>query len=218
MDKVQIFIDGGNFYNLALKRISCHESDFNFDKFAEFLIGDRELVYPGKRFYIGTVREKGNNHETTKAMSNQTYLFNILERCGWNIKTSKLRTRTETVKVDDRFKDCQHILAKGIKEITYQRSREKGIDVKLATDLLIGAIDGKYDIAVVVSSDSDLIPAIDVVRKRFNKKVEYVSFSSSPLPEIKIYEELKPTNSMIYHSDIQRIIPVDDLKKFIVIT
>lgn len=218
MDKVQLFIDGGNFYNLALKRIGCHDSDFNYDEFAKFLIGDRELVYPGKRFYIGTVREKGNNHETTKAMSNQTYLFNTLERCGWNIKTSKLRTRTETIKVDDRFEDYQNILAKGIKEITYQRSREKGIDVKLATDMLIGAIDGKYDIAVVVSSDSDLIPAMDVVRKKFNKKVEYVSFSSSPLPEIKIYEELKPTNSMIYHSDIQRIIPVDDLKKFIIVT
>ena len=141
-----------------------------------------------------------------------------LERCGWNIKTSKLRTRTGTVKVDDRFKDYQNILAKGIKEITYQRSREKGIDVKLATDLLIGAIDNRYDVAVVVSSDSDLIPAIDVVRKKFNKKVEYVSFSSLPLPDIKIYEELKPTNSMIYHSDIQRIIPVDDLKKFIIVT
>ncbi|MFH0840549.1 MAG: NYN domain-containing protein [bacterium] len=214
MNRVQIFIDGGNFYHLALKRINCHESEFDFNKFAIFLLGERKLSYPGKRFYIGTVRENGNSHETTKAMSNQTYLFNVLERNGWTIKTSKLRTRTETIQIDDRFKNYQEILDKGIKEITYQRSREKGIDVKLSTDLLIGAIDDRYDIAIVVSSDSDLKPAIDVIRKKFNKKVEYVGFSSPPLPELKIFEELKPTNIMIYSSDIQRIIPVSDLNPF----
>lgn len=214
MDRVQIYIDGGNFYNLALKRIGCHEVDFNFDKFANFLVGDRELILPGKRFYIGTVRGKDDNHETTKAMSNQTRLFRILERNNWTIKTSKLRTRTETIKIDDRFKDYQQLLAKGIKEITYQRAREKGIDVKLATDLLVGALDDRYDVAVIVSSDSDLAPAMDIVRKKFHKKIEYVSFSSPQLPELNIYEELKPTGIMIYNSDIQRIIPVTDLDRF----
>ena len=89
MDRVQIYIDGGNFYNLALKRINCHEVDFDFEKFAAFLVGDRKLVYPGKRFYIGTVRGKGDNHETTKAMSNQTKLFRSMERFGWTIKTTE---------------------------------------------------------------------------------------------------------------------------------
>lgn len=214
MDRIQIYIDGGNFYNLALKRISCHEIEFDFENFVEFLVGDRKLVHPGKRFYIGTVRGKGDNHETTKAMSNQTTLFNTLEDYGWTIKTSKLRTRTETIKIDDRFKDYQQLLAKGVTEITYQRSREKGIDVKLATDLLIGALDDRYDVAVVVSSDSDLTPAMDIVRSKFNKKIEYVSFSSPQLPELNIYEDLKPTAVMIYKSDIQRIIPVSDLYNF----
>jgi len=214
MDRVQIYIDGGNFYNLALKRISCHESYFDFDNFAQFLVGDRELVYPGKRFYIGTVRGKNNHHETAKAVSNQVYLFNTLETHGWTIKTSKLRTRTETIKIDDRVSDYQCLLKLGIKEIRYERSREKGIDVKLATDLLIGAIDDRFDTAVVVSSDSDLIPAFDIVRKKFNKKIEYVSFSATPLPELKIFEELKPTKTMIYNSDIQCIIPVNYLNRF----
>lgn len=214
MDRVQIYIDGGNFYNLALKRIGCHEVDFDFDKFADFLVGDRELISPGKRFYIGTVRGKDDSHETTKAMSNQTKLFRRLETYEWTIKTSKLRTRTETIKIDDRFKNYQQILAKGIKEITYQRAREKGIDVKIATDLLVGALDDRYDIAVVVSSDSDLAPAMDIVRQKFHKKIEYVSFSSPQLPELNIYEELKPTGIMIYKSDIQRIIPINDLNRF----
>jgi len=214
MNRVQIFIDGGNFYNLALKRINCHEVNFDFDKFIDFLVGDRELIYPGKRFYIGTVRGQEDSHETTKAMSNQTKLFRKLESSGWTIKTSKLRARTETITIDDRFKDYQTLLANGVSEITYQRSREKGIDVKLATDLLVGALDDKYDIAVVVSSDSDLVPAIDIVRKKFNKKIEYVSFSAPQLPELNIYEDLKPTKVMIYRSDIQRIIPVTDLNRF----
>jgi len=41
--------------------------------------------------------------------------------------------------------------------------REKGIDVRLALDLLLGAIDDQYDIAVVFSQDKDLNEAVDSV-------------------------------------------------------
>lgn len=60
------------------------------------------------------------------------------------------------------------------------RIREKGVDVKLATDLLVGATDDWYDTAIIVSSDTDLIPAIKYVRNGKGKKVEYIGFSGSP--------------------------------------
>jgi len=40
---------------------------------------------------------------------------------------------------------------------------EKGIDVALAIDLVRLAMTGEYDAAVVVSSDTDLLPAIETV-------------------------------------------------------
>jgi len=57
--------------------------------------------------------------------------------------------------------------------------REKGVDVQIAIDLVIGAVEDSYDVAIVVSSDTDLIPAIKYVRSK-GKTVEYVGFSNTP--------------------------------------
>jgi len=41
---------------------------------------------------------------------------------------------------------------------------EKGVDVKIATDLVAMAYARKYDVAILVSGDSDLAPAVREVR------------------------------------------------------
>ena len=46
----------------------------------------------------------------------------------------------------------------------YGRPQEKGIDVALAVDLVRLAIQGDYDIGVVMSTDNDLLPALETVR------------------------------------------------------
>jgi len=57
--------------------------------------------------------------------------------------------------------------------------KEKGVDVKLATDLLLGACQDKYDTAFVVSSDSDLIPAIGG-SQTLGKIITYIGFKHQP--------------------------------------
>jgi uncharacterized LabA/DUF88 family protein len=47
----------------------------------------------------------------------------------------------------------------------------KGDDVYLAHDLLLGAFDNIYDIAIIVSGDADFIPVINTLRNRFKKKI-----------------------------------------------
>ena len=49
--------------------------------------------------------------------------------------------------------------------------REKGSDVNLATYLLLDAFDGRFDVAFVISNDSDLKTPISVVTKRFGYPV-----------------------------------------------
>lgn len=46
-------------------------------------------------------------------------------------------------------------------------AEEKGIDVALAIDFVMGAVDGAYDIGVIFSTDTDLRPALEVVAGRF---------------------------------------------------
>jgi uncharacterized protein (TIGR00288 family) len=53
---------------------------------------------------------------------------------------------------------------------------EKGVDVRIAVEMIRLARENKYDIAYLLSSDTDLVPAIEEVRL-FNKKVCYVGIS-----------------------------------------
>lgn len=48
---------------------------------------------------------------------------------------------------------------------------EKGSDVNLASHLLMDAFDQRYDVALVVSNDSDLVPPIRMLRDRFPVRV-----------------------------------------------
>jgi uncharacterized LabA/DUF88 family protein len=47
--------------------------------------------------------------------------------------------------------------------VAWDKGREKGIDVLLALDLALGAERNDFDVAVVFSGDTDLVPAIDEV-------------------------------------------------------
>jgi len=184
-----------------------------FDKFAEFLVNGRKTIEQGKRYYIGTVMEKEGDLKSKEAMSKQTTLFSELKNNNWEIKTSKLKKRNEEITIDSRVADYENLLKLGIRKIRYERLREKGIDVKIATDLIVGAVDDKYDIAIVVSSDTDIVPAIDWVRNRKKKTVEYVGFS---IPDkIDDKKSTKPSFGLIDKTDIQRILVVSDLKPFI---
>ncbi len=53
--------------------------------------------------------------------------------------------------------------------------REKNLDTRLVTDIIVGAVLDKYDTAIIVSNDGDYVSAIKKVRD-FNKKVEVVFF------------------------------------------
>lgn len=213
MEKVHIFIDGANFYHLVLKKLGIQETQFDFDQFAIFLANGRIIPDLGKRFYIGTIREKEGDLKSKEMMSRQTELFTNLKSGKWEIKTSKLRTRKEKIKIDNRVNDWKKLNRLGIFEIEVERMREKGIDVKLATDLIVGAFDKKYDSAIIISSDGDLIPAVDLVRLKLKRKVEYIGFSISDPKDIK--NNTTPLLSMISRTDRQRTLIESDLKPFI---
>jgi NYN domain len=51
------------------------------------------------------------------------------------------------------------------------KTEEKGSDVNLATYLLLDGFDGDYELAVVISNDSDLLMPVAVVRHRLGLTV-----------------------------------------------
>jgi uncharacterized LabA/DUF88 family protein len=60
------------------------------------------------------------------------------------------------------------------------KTEEKGSDVNLATHLLHDAHMGRFDVAVVVSNDSDLLEPIKIVRGQLGKKVGILNPQKNP--------------------------------------
>lgn len=65
------------------------------------------------------------------------------------------------------------------------KTEEKRSDVNLATQLLLDAFDDKFDCAVIVSNDSDLIAPIRQVRRRFGKKIGILTGHAHPSKELQ---------------------------------
>jgi uncharacterized LabA/DUF88 family protein len=42
---------------------------------------------------------------------------------------------------------------------------EKGVDVRIAVDMIVGAYENEFDTVILISSDTDLIPAVEKIRK-----------------------------------------------------
>lgn len=198
---------------MVVKKIGISDIDFDFEKFVNFLSNGDSVVEGGKLYYTGTVREKVGDKHSKESMSEQTKFFSEMKKGNWSLRTTKLKTRIESISVDSRMQDFEKIRNAGVSKIVYERKREKGIDVMLATDLIAGAVEDKYDRAIVISSDADLIPAIKWIREKRKKHIEYIGFSIS---NIKVQEQsTKPLLSMMRETDSQRVLSEVDIKGFI---
>lgn len=175
MNRAFIIIDGSNFYHRLKELNFSNLLDFNYDEFGKFLIG-KEKVSVSKNYYIGAIREEHNNLKSKKLMRNQRILVGKLKKAGWQVCFGHM------LKTDGSY-------------------HEKGVDVLMAIDLLIDAYENLYDTAILVSSDTDLIPAIQKVRL-MKKQVEYIGFSP------------KPSYGLIANTDVRRLLARSDIEQF----
>jgi len=90
------------------------------------------------------------------------------------------------------------------------QGREKGIDVRIAIDLVSLAADNAYDLAVLASADTDLLPAIEFVVQRFKlKMIEAVTWEPIPGCEYDTAAPLDVRGGGV----IRRTIPKQDFEK-----
>lgn len=64
------------------------------------------------------------------------------------------------------------------------KSVEKGVDVGLAINLLLDALNDKYDIALLFSGDADFCPAIRYIIKNLNKEIIFCHFPAPKTDEL----------------------------------
>jgi uncharacterized LabA/DUF88 family protein len=144
--RVMVFIDGSNLYHTLKSEYG--RTDLDFTKFCRKLCDDRQLI--------------------------RVYYYNAT---------------VDPAKEPDRNKDQQRFFQR-IRRLPYFEVRlgsliyrnwptvppyEKGLDIKLATDLLVHAFRQNYDTAVLISGDNDFADALQAA-KDFGRNIEVALF------------------------------------------
>lgn len=169
-----ILIDGSNFY-FKLKDAGLKSLlDFNFSMFAKTLAGKDKIT--SCIYYVGAVKTDGTA-KTQILFSSQRKLLSNLKKHHFKYSLGFL------LKSGGRF-------------------HEKGVDVNIAVDILVATYENLCDRIIIVSSDTDLLPAIKKAKEK-GKIVEYVGFSH------------QPSLAMIANCSVSTLLKKEDLDNFV---
>lgn len=166
-----LFIDGRNFISKIRDILNPKKnrenhvdfSTFNFaglvDKALQGIKIDRKIFYFGK---IG--RHAETEKKSLELIENQRILKRHLEKQGFEvILAGRVRGHVEKCSI-------------GHETLVF---KEKGVDVKMAVDIITLACNKKLKTAIIGSSDSDLQPAVKELRNLGIERI-YLGFENSP--------------------------------------
>ncbi len=173
--KTVVYIDGQNFLYKAAEvlieagKIQAKQDlhTFSFRTLVEKLLSEENVEI---RFYGTKLKRKKSPPETEHIaqksaimVDSQRQLRNCLNKQGIEfIESGKLKLRD-----GDSCRKC------GTQE---RRFQEKGVDVRIAIDMVIDGYRDEDQKFVLISSDTDLLPAIQNVVSK-GRKVVYVGFN-----------------------------------------
>ncbi len=163
-NRVAIFVDGANLFKSAAElRLPI---DYAFLK--ERLAGDRKLV---SARYFGSYKSEPTEEDER--------LQGAIREAGFELVMRRLKADLFMKKLP---RGVTYAMEMGPDSDPFVYS-EKGVDVALVTEMLSGAWNDGYDIAILVSGDGDYAGAVRELIQH-GKKVEVVSFLHSASREL----------------------------------
>lgn len=170
-EKVTVFIDAQNIYRAA-RRAFYSEADshvygqFNPMALAEWICSQSREGVPQ---VLNEVRIYSGRPDATKeprTHSAHMKQCSVWQRAGAKVITRPLRYPYEWPE---------------------EKAKEKGIDVTLAIDFVSFAVDCLHDTGVIASFDTDIIPAMEFVSRRYsNCRIEVIGFNSPQTPHRRL--------------------------------
>jgi len=152
-------------------KLSFNKTNVDITKFITYLSQDNNLIVI--KYYSAAINQFDDLEEYKKQQKYFDYL-NKVKRL--DLYLGRLEKRPNSHKV------------------------EKGVDVKLAIDLLSLAYHDIYDIAIIISNDSDFVPAIKEIQN-LGKQAYNVSF-----PATKCYHLNKVCDKTIKINNIDNFL------------
>ena len=173
-EKAVVLIDGSNFY-FKLKDLDLQNLlNFSFSRFVKNLAIGSQISFC--TYYVGKIRTDGTA-KTQKLFNDQRKLLSHLKVHKINYSLGFL------MKSNNVF-------------------HEKGVDVNIAVDMLVATYENICDKIILISSDTDLLPAIKKAIEK-GKQVEYIGFSH------------KPSLAMVANCSKSKLLSKEDLKPYL---
>lgn len=149
MNRTAVFIDGFNLYHALQEKAETRKLKWlNLNKFSKCFLNPKDQL--DKVYYFTAFA----TWDPEKVKKHQIYV-KALKFVGVDVVLGAFRY------VDKKCMLCNRI---------YQTFEEKRTDVNIAIKLFQTAIEDLWDTALIISGDSDLIPAIEAVKKSFPSK------------------------------------------------
>jgi uncharacterized LabA/DUF88 family protein len=153
-----VFVDGSNWYHKLKKLLNANHRSAEMKPPVDFDVRAflKEVTSPDVltdiHYYIGKVRRIRGDEKSELLYANQQRLIAFLQQQQIRLGFGNLIA----------YPDGSY--------------HEKGVDILLAVEMIRLGLEKKYDTAYLLSSDTDLVPAVDECR-RLGREVIYVGSS-----------------------------------------
>lgn len=167
--RVIAFVDGQNLYHGAKEAFGYPFPNYDVQKLAAAICAARGWMLTAVRFYTGYPAVDDDafwHHFWMNKLS-------AMGRRGVHVFKRELRYRNRSVKLPD---GRYHSFLAG---------EEKGVDVRIAIDILRAAHRGEYDLGLILSQDQDLSEVVDEIQVIAGEQGRWIrmasAFPSSPI-------------------------------------
>lgn len=183
--KAILFIDGSNFYH-ALKQNKSLDL-FSYSDFYVELSKTFDII--GVNYYDAI---KSSSLEPVNYSKQQAFharlgkeIPNLVTRAR-KLKYLNVDERVEKAKSSAAFCDnCKPKVQKFLTQAGLVKlSKEKGIDIMLVTDLVKGAFQERFEVALLATGDADFVPAVELAQA-LKKEVINLHFYAGSSSELR---------------------------------
>ncbi|MFA5125804.1 MAG: NYN domain-containing protein [archaeon] len=152
-ERAIIFIDGSNFYHILKSTFGSSKSmnDFDFQSFVKHITQNKELI---RTYYYSAPLDK--NKDPAVYAKQQKFFEELKKIPSFELILCRMQKGKQNGKT------------------TYMVKED---DIHIAVDMVKLAYNNAYDVAILVSTDGDFVPAIEAVKER-GKKVMNIGFET----------------------------------------